>query len=252
MASKHSKTLKIMLITTLSITTLALAAKAAEWKYTGTNGPENWGNLDNKNHACSAGKLQSPFDIKADIDAKLLPIDFTYGALPISVVNNGHTLQVNTIDNSNKIEVSGHTFALKQFHFHTPSEYTIDGKEFPMELHFVHASDEGNFAVIGVMMEEGEANPTIDALWESAPAEKGEKTTEGAKFDLVSLLPEQHNYLRFMGSLTTPPCTEGINWHMLQTPITVSKAQIEKFKTIFPHNARPLQPENNRLVVKGS
>lgn len=252
MASTHDAAQKIMLASAI-ITSLAFAANAAEWGYKGAHGPENWADLDEKNHACSTGRLQSPFDIKADIEAQLHPINFTYGALPVGVVNNGHTLQVNTIDDTNKIEVSGQAFTLKQFHFHTPSEYTIDGKKFPMELHFVHASDDGNFAVVGVMLEEGKANPTIDALWKSAPATKGEKTTAGAEFELATLLPENRKYLRFMGSLTTPPCTEGIHWHMLQTPITLSKAQIETFQSIFPHNnARPLQPENNRLVVNGS
>ena len=227
----------------------AQMSQAAEWSYEGEHGPEHWGSISEEYATCGSGQMQSPFDISSGIHAALAPINFQYGEVPITVTNNGHSLQVNVPD-GNSMEVDGKTYKLLQFHFHTPSEHAIDGKRFPMVMHMVHQADDGSYAVVGVMMEEGEANAEIAALWDVAPATPGEASADGT-VDVPGLLPEDGHYMRFMGSLTTPPCTEGINWHMMSTPITVSAEQIAQFAAIFPMDARPLQPENHRLVVLG-
>ena len=225
----------------------AAAAAASDWGYTGAEGPEHWGELAPEFATCETGRLQSPFDIRADITADLSPIVFNYGRVALYVENTGHTLQVNTAS-ENRIEVDRVSYELLQFHFHTPSEHLIAGERFPMALHLVHRSAEGAYAVVGVMLDYGDENPAIAALWTAASPEPGESRADGLA-DLNDLLPVDRRYYRFMGSLTTPPCTEGINWHMMAEPVTVSRAQVAAFQAIFPMNARPLQPENNRLVV---
>jgi len=149
------------------------------------------------------------------------------------------------------IKSGNNTYALLLFHFHTPSEYQIEGRVYPLEVHFVHKSEAGALGVVGVMFEEGAANPELEKIWANAPAKAGEENNAAdVILDLSKLLPADQRYYRFMGSLTTPPCSEGVNWHMMQKPITASKAQIDAFRTFFAMNARPIQPANGRLVVK--
>ncbi|WP_386679950.1 carbonic anhydrase [Loktanella sp. R86503] len=224
------------------------AAYAADWSYTGEHGPDHWADLSGDYQTCAAGHFQSPFNIVPDIDADLANLDIRYNPMPVAVTNNGHTLVVNGgIDDV--LRIGSTDFKLLQFHFHTPSEYMISGKSFPMELHFVHQAADGRFAVLGVMIAEGPANPALTQLWNVAPYDQGETGTADALFDPRDLLPSNQSYMRFMGSLTTPPCTEGINWHMLMSPITASADQIAAFQSVFPNNARPIQPRNGRLVV---
>ncbi len=220
------------------------------WAYTGENGADQWGELSEAFSTCATGRLQSPFDIEADISAFLPALELNYQPVDMKVINNGHTIQVD-LAGSGQMTVDGKSYNLLQFHFHAGSEYTINGKSYPLEVHLVHASDAGDLAVIGVMFEEGAANAELAEIWSEMPETKGDREVEGARVDVRKLLPVDRKYYRFMGSLTTPPCSEGVNWHMMRTPITASAEQIAAFKAIYPMNARPLQDENNRLVVLG-
>jgi carbonic anhydrase len=148
------------------------------------------------------------------------------------------------------IKVGEDFYQLVQFHFHTPSEYHIESKAYPLELHFVHQKKDKALGVIGVMFKEGAANPELEKIWQNMPRASGEEKQSPVMVDIVKLLPMDKKYYRFMGSLTTPPCSEGVNWMIMQKQITASKAQIEAFRKIIPMNARPIQPSNNRLIVK--
>ena len=224
------------------------AATASEWGYDGPHGPDHWAELSSDFAVCANGAFQSPFNIVPDVDADLAELDISYGSMPVEVTNNGHTLVV-TGGPSDHVRIGDTDWKLLQFHFHTPSEYMIDGKSFPMELHFVHQAADGRYAVIGVMIAEGAANPAIAELWNVAPYDHDVTNGGPALIALRDLLPSNQSYMRFMGSLTTPPCNEGIHWHMLMTPITASAEQIDAFRSVFPNNARPIQPRNGRLVV---
>lgn len=225
---------------------------APHWDYQGLGGPANWGKLETGFGACEMGATQSPINLQPTLSADLPAIFFNYAATPTAVTNNGHTLQVNVFEGSS-IMVDGKEFPLAQFHFHTPSEYQIDGKAFPLEIHFVHKNAQGVLAVIGVMVQEGAANSELDGIFAAAPREGGRtQQLPDATTDIRKLLPSAATYYRLMGSLTTPPCSEGVHWHVMTTPIEASKAQIDKFRTYFAMNARPLQPANNRLVVRDS
>ncbi len=220
---------------------LSSIAFAAEWNYENEN---QWPKL------CQHGGIQSPIDIKANMNIAALPeLTFSYGEVENNVQNNGHTLQVDVTKDYGFTVTDGEIYKLLQLHFHTPSEYAIEGEKFPMELHFVHQNNEGNLGVIGVMLKEGGENEAVEKIWKIAPVEKGE-AKGGERFDLNDLLPEEKNYFRFMGSLTTPPCSEGVNWFMLKEPLFVSAKQIEYFRNLYPMNARSLQDVNHRLIIE--
>lgn len=220
------------------------------WEYSGDHGPSHWANIADEFSTCATGKLQSPFNISADITASLPRLGLNYQAVPMKVINNGHTIQADQAGGGQLI-VGGKSYDLLQFHFHAGSEYSIDGKSYPLEVHLVHASKSGELAVVGVMFEQGAANTELANIWANMPASKGENVVSDKSINVTNLLPMSKKYYRFMGSLTTPPCSEGVNWHMMSQPITASAAQIAAFKAVYPMNARPLQDENNRLVVLG-
>ena len=220
------------------------------WAYVGAEGPEHWGELSQKFATCSAGKNQAPINITHVVHGQLAAIDIHYQTGGNEVVNNGHTIMVNYTPGST-ITISGHTYELKQFHFHVPSENEIDGKSFPMEGHFVHVDKEGNIAVIGVLFVEGASNAALEQVWAHMPAESGGKQTLPTPIAVSDLLPTQRDYYRFSGSLTTPPCSEGVTWIVMKHPITASKAQFDQFLQVMHHpNNRPVQPINARLVVE--
>ncbi len=223
---------------------------AQHWGYTGEAGPENWSKLDAKFAMCGEGRNQSPIDLAGLIKADLKPLRFEYKPGATDIVNNGHAIQVNC-EAGSFLTVEGHTFELKQFHFHSPSENRIKGRVFPLEAHLVHANQDGNLAVIAVMFEEGAANPLLGELWKRMPAKDGEKIALPAGLRVTEILPADHDYYRYNGSLTTPPCTEGVWWLVLKRPATVSKGQVEQFsKTLGFANNRPLQPINARPVLE--
>ncbi len=225
-------------------------ALAQHWGYSGEAGPENWSKIDPKFAMCALGRNQAPIDLGGFVEAELKPLTLAYKAGAADIVNNGHTVQVNYAPGS-ALTVSGRTFELKQFHFHAPSENKVGGKQFPLEGHLVHADKDGNLAVVAVMFQEGAANALLGKLWEKMPAKAGEKADLPADLSAAQLLPAERDYYRFNGSLTTPPCSEGVWWLVMKKPVSVSKAQVGQFsKTVGFANNRPVQPVNARPVLR--
>jgi len=229
----------------------AKAGGAVHWGYSGQGGPQNWGRLSKDYHLCMLGSEQSPIDIgTVPFDgATVAPIAFDYRLSPVEITNNCHTIQFNYAPGS-AITVRGKRFELLQFHFHTPSEHAIEGRQAPMEVHFVHKSAEGELAVVGVMMQEGAENLALSEFLGLMPRKAGDTRQE--KRILINardLLPHAGGYYRYMGSLTTPPCSEGVNWHVMAEPISVSAQQIQLFAGLIGANARPVQLAGKRLVL---
>jgi carbonic anhydrase len=248
-------------------------AQPHHFGYTGDTAPAKWGALNPEWRACAEGRNQSPIDLGGFVDAKLPRLDLTYSSVGVAILNNGHAIQVNYAKGSqlhadghvhapyasmvhyapgSSLKHDGRTFELKQFHFHAPSEHTLNGKSFPMEMHLVHADADGHLAVVGVLMAEGPAdNPVVAKLWAQMPVKAGDKSSLEAKVNVADLLPKSKDYYRYSGSLTTPPCSEGVRWYVLKQSIPVSKRQIEAFrKAVGSANNRPPQPVNARAVLK--
>uniref|UniRef100_UPI002B4232B5 SPS_Carbon Anhydrase n=1 Tax=synthetic construct TaxID=32630 RepID=UPI002B4232B5 len=224
------------------------------WSYEGENGPENWAKLNPEYFWCNL-KNQSPVDISDNykVHAKLEKLHINYNkAVNPEIVNNGHTIKV-SYEPGSYIVVDGIKFELKQFHFHAPSEHKLKGQHYPFEAHFVHADKHGNLAVIGVFFKEGRENPILEKIWKVMPENAGEEVKLAHKINAEDLLPKDRDYYRYSGSLTTPPCTEGVLWIVLKQPITASKQQIELFKSIMKHNNnRPTQPINSRYILESN
>lgn len=223
---------------------------AQHWSYEGESAPANWAKLDPQFVMCGIGKNQSPIDLAQFTEANLKPLKLHYRAAASEILNNGHTIQVNYAPGST-LAVDGREFELKQFHFHAPSENTLNGKHFPLEAHLVHADKDGNLAVVAVMFTDGKANPVLTKLWEQMPVKKGDKNALPAGTSVAGLLPASHDHYSFSGSLTTPPCSEGVRWLVIKQPAAASKAQIERFtQTLGIENNRPVQPTNARAVLR--
>ncbi len=221
----------------------------APWGYEGAKGPENWGELDPTYSACSEGMQQSPIDLAGSVRAQLPAINTNYVSGPLRIINNGHTIQCNCPEGST-LSLEGKTYQLKQFHFHAPSEHQVNGIAFDMEIHFVHAAEDGSLAVLGLMVRQGGANKGLSSIVEGMPATVGEEVeVPGVNFWPASLLPRERTHYRYFGSLTTPPCSEIVTWLVLKTPVQASAAQIAAFKTAFTNNARPVQPRNRRFLL---
>ena len=247
--------MKIAVISVLAAALLSACASTAptahpSWGYTGAGAPEHWAQLSGDYSACK-GKNQSPINLTGFLKAELEPLKPTYVAGGQEILNNGHTIQVNFTPGS-QLMVDGTAFELKQFHLHAPSENHINGKSFPMENHLVHADKDGNLTVLAIMYEEGEENAALAKFWAQSPKKGGDKAALAAPVDAASLLPAQLDYYRFNGSLTTPPCSEGVRWLVLKQPVTASKAQIAAFTSAIGggHNNRPVQPVNARPVLQ--
>lgn len=224
--------------------------ESSHWSYIGPRtGPSNWGKLNPTFGLCDSGKEQSPVNLTGAAAQDLEKIKYSYGMSKLQIVNNGHTIQVN-VDPGSWIDAFGDRFELKQFHFHTPSEEQINGKSFALVAHFVHKSELGKLAVIAVLFKVGRENALINTLWERMPDEHGEaRTYEQRVISPASLMPDKPGYYSLMGSLTTPPCSEGVRWIVLKTPVELSAAQLARFRKEFPMNARPIQPLNGRIIV---
>lgn len=225
-----------------------------QWSYEGETGPEHWGDIDPDYVACTNGEEQSPINIESSQvieDKKTGNVDINYEPTEFSLSNNGHTIQANPSNMDNSIVVDNKEYKLTQFHFHTPSEHQFNGQDFDMELHFVHQDDNNHLAVLGLIIKEGESNPYLEKAWNVIP---GEETTEDVKLadpiDLMGLLPNDMDSFQYNGSLTTPPCSEAVEWVVLEEPIEMSKEQIDKFREIFPDNHRSVQSLNERQVYK--
>ncbi|MGQ7959338.1 carbonic anhydrase [Pseudomonas sp. SP16.1] len=246
--------MKKTLIATLTAL-FATGAMAAEpqphWTYAGKAGPEHWARLDPGYETCALGHSQSPIDIRNATRAALPRIAFNYEASPAEVLNNGHTVQVN-LANAGGIEIDGKAYRLVQFHFHTPSEEHIAGRAFPMVAHFVHQAADGRLAVVAVLLKEGEENQALGEVFDAMPAKAGEKIVLAGSFAPQAVLPPQQGYYAFAGSLTTPPCSENVQWRVLKQPVELSHAQLAQFQRLYPMNARPVQPLNGRQLLESA
>jgi len=217
---------------------------AVNWGYEGAMGPESWGN---DFPTCARGKAQAPLNIKGPFEKALFNVTPDYKNGPLKIINNGHTIQVNVPPGS-KLRIDSQPFELVQFHFHRPSEEQINGKPSAMVAHFVHKNSEGRLAVLGVLLKEGNENPGIKTLWTHAPAKEGpEVSPEGVSFNPANLLPREYEFYSYEGSLTTPPCTEGVRFFILKSQVNISREQVEAFP--FKKNARPVQPQNGRAIA---
>ena len=254
-----TKSKSLMLLTTFAIINsfavmlqITLADETS-WGYSGDEGPANWGELSPEYSLCADGSAQSPIDIRHASALDLVDIEFQYGESANKIFNNGHTIQVN-VDAGSAIVYNGITYDLLQFHFHSPSEHTIDGRAAPLEIHFVHQDpNSGNLAVVGVLLTEGDVeNEAYAAVFDHLPASVGEPEAMGAPLSLIALLPEARTYYTYQGSLTTPPCSETVRWLLLDSPIELSTVQIAAFSAIYDGNARPLQPLGKRDLLLDS
>ena len=248
--------LNILAAIAISAALVALAgfavAQEAEvhWTYEGGSGPAAWHELDPDYVACGAGVEQSPVDIPTDVaTVNTNDVVYQYQASEIEVLNNGHAIQVD-YDEGSEAVIDGVPRQLLQFHFHSPSEHTFDGEHAALEVHLVHADAAGNLAVIGLLVVEGEANPVIDPLWSLLPTEVGGTLAdESVEFDVAELLPDDLSYYSYRGSLTTPPCTEDVDWHVLATPLRISGEKIAAYRAILDGTARPTQPMGDRAFL---
>jgi carbonic anhydrase len=220
-------------------------AQTAHWDYEkGPIGPAHWASLDCPD---CAGKAQSPIDIPAT--AKVSPDDLLFAYMPaaLSIVNNGHTVKVSSDKNSD-LMIHGKSYNLLQYHFHAPSEHQIGGKSFPAEMHLVHQSADGEYAVVGVMIVLGNENPAFDSFWDLMPKHAGEPNDKSQiVVNAINLLPTNREYYHYVGSFTTPPCTEGVQWYVLKNPVSMSARQLAQFTALYDHNNRPIQPLNGRF-----
>ncbi len=226
---------------------------AIHWGYTGPGGPRHWGDLAPENISCKIGKNQSPIDLRdnAAVGTTGLPqLDIVYRDVPLKVLNNGHTVQVNYPLGS-YIKVGGHRYELMQFHFHTPSEHKKEGFNYPMEVHMVHKDGDGNLAVMGILFQEGEDNETLDTLLSHLPRDIGKQHIHrGATLNPVGFVPGNTEFYKYSGSLTTPPCSEGVYWMVFKQPIQASAEQIQQMNELMGENSRPVQQTNSRAVLK--
>jgi carbonic anhydrase len=225
------------------------AAEEPHWSYEGRTGPDNWGTLGDANKVCAAGSQQSPLDIRSSVKAALPRLHIAWNQRADTIVNNGHTIQLNFADGGT-LKVGNDIYKLVQFHFHRPSEHMINGKSSPMEVHFVHTSPAGAYGVIGVMMTAGKTNAAFHKIVSSMPAKEGPPVAADAAIDPHLLLPVRRGYFSYAGSLTTPPCAETVAWMLLADPIEVAAADISAFARLYPMNARPAQKQNRRFVLR--
>jgi carbonic anhydrase len=244
----------VRLLATLCLGTASLFAQHASgvpaFSYEGADGPSHWGDLSPDYSVCKTGREQSPVDIRNATKAPLPPIRFDYKSVPLRLINNGHTVQVNYAAGSS-ISVGGERYELKQFHFHRPGEERIDGRAFDMVIHLVHTNQRGEVAVVAVLLEKGAANAALQKIWAEMPKTPGqEHQVHGVLVSASDFLPSDPSYYTYKGSLTTPPCTESVAWFILKTPITVSAGQIQAFSAIFPPNARPMQSLGARIITQ--
>ncbi|HKI00569.1 MAG TPA: carbonic anhydrase family protein [Thermoanaerobaculia bacterium] len=245
------KSFSVLFVFALLALSLATGASAADcsFSYEGATGPEHWAEIcAPSNYVCVAGARQSPIDLPAAPSGDLSKLVFDYRPTPLKVENNGHTIEVKVASES-YLRIGQERYRLVQFHFHTPSEHKLHGQEFPMELHFVHRNALGELAVVGVFLREGAAHPLIQEIWDHAAGGAELSAAHAGQIDPEELLPQNRSYYRYAGSLTTPPCTEGVRWHVLDEPVDLSAAQVDEFRAIFPANARPLQLLNGRPVL---
>lgn len=221
-------------------------ASIGHWGYHGSAGPEHWGDLRSEFRACKKGRMQSPIDLKWKKPLAGGQIKFMYHQAPLRVIDNGHSIQVNFPEGS-KVDLRGHLYELVQLHFHSTSEHTISGRSYPLEMHLVHKDAKGEIAMVGVMFVLGAKNRVIDKIWEHLPRDKNhEVVVTSAQLNPSELLPHRLTYYHYIGSQTKPPCREGVNWNVFNTPVELSLEQLERFRVRYAHNNRPVQRLHGR------
>lgn len=236
----------------ISLTIAACAQKQVvhHWGYEGEHGPKHWENLNPDFSLCGNGIAQSPINISKSYKTNLDSIKFSYKETPLKIINNGHTIKVK-YEPGSVITIDGEIYELLQFHFHHPSEHEVEGKSYDMEMHLVHQNKSSELSVVGVFIKKGKHNDTIQTLWNNIPEEIGkEKVVSSININAADLLPDNRSFYRYFGSLTTPPCSEGVNWNVVKSPIEMSETQIKKFESIIGFNSRPIQPINKRFVLE--
>ncbi len=231
---------------TASLSNMAYAG--GNWSYEGPNGPDSWGYLRSSYATCATGLTQSPVDITDTVQSALPPIDFHYRlpGMP-EATNTGHTIRI-AIPSGRYIVVDGERYDLIQIKFHTPSEHTIEGHAFAMAAHFIHRNIKGETAIVAVMFKTGETNTALNKIWKKIPAYAGGKA-HFLTLDIAPLLPHATSYYTYTGSLTEPPCTEGVRWFILKTPVSIGKEQLDRFRKVYNNNARPVQPITGRKIL---
>lgn len=246
-------TFAVRILAVIAVPVVAHAQWKTPWSYNkgAADGPDRWGQLDPDYAVCAGGKAQSPIDIRAAQKADVPALRFVNVSGPVNIINNGFTaVRVNyRAGNGNLLMVGTKRYELTQFHFHHPSEEYLDGKPSEMGLHLMYKADDGEIAAVAVMLRAGHANATVQTLWAHMPDSPGdEHLVPGVEIDPATLLPPDTAHYTYQGSLTAPPCTEGVRWFVLKTPIDVSPDQIKAFAKLYPHNVRPIQPLNGRIV----
>ena len=241
------------LIAGCAFVTPAGGASAAEgehhWTYEGATGPEHWAELSKDFKTCQTGQKQTPINLTGATHGKEPAVQFDYHAFPIKILNNGHTIQVNAAPGSS-ITIGDTKYELAQFHFHHPSEHLINGKATDLELHLVHKSAAGGLAVVGVFLKPGAENAALKPVFDQMPEKAGPASEVKGSIDPAQLLPANRGFYRYSGSLTTPPCSEGIVWTVFKEPIELSAAQAKQFSDLFKNNARPVQALHGRSLVE--
>src|SRR5471030_790695 len=221
------------------------------WAYDGEDGPANWANVNIDWAKCGNGKRQSPIDIRDGMKVDLEQITFDYHPSSFNVTDNGHTVQVQ-VGGGNFITVQDRMYELTEFHFHRPSEERINGRGYEMVVHLVHRDGEGHIAILALLIERGKPQSAIQTVWNNLPLEKFDTAAPAIVLDPNDLLPQRREYFTFMGSLTTPPCTEGVLWLVMKEPIQASPAQMALFSRLYPYNARPTQPSSGRIIKESN
>lgn len=234
------------ILMSLSLASASVVCVASDWDY---HKPHDWSTVNSKYQSC-AGVNQSPIDIRNTTKAKLAPLKFNYKTTAKAISHNGHTIQVDFNEGAS-LSLDNKTFYLHQFHIHSPSENTIKGESFPMEIHLVHATEQGELAVVALMFKAGKENAALKHIWDVLPKKAGEihqlKNEQVAQI----YLPSKLDYYRFNGSLTTPPCTEGVRWIVIKDIQHASKQQIAAFSQLMDHpNNRPVQPIGARVILE--
>lgn len=222
---------------------------AAPWGYQGDLGPDRWSRLAPEYRVCGLGMAQTPIDLRATILADTGQLSPDYAPTAATVLNNGHTIRV-LCPTGGGVEIDRTRYRLQQFHFHHPSEHLLAGKGFDLECHLVHASNTGDLAVIALFIRPGEHNLSLAPIWQVMPSIAGQQVALDQPVDPADLLPQQRGYYRYVGSTTTPPCSEGVVWSVMRMPVEASVEQIRRFASLFPMNARPVMPVNRRYVLE--
>ena len=232
------------------VATVGYGADAEHWSYSGATGPAKWNSLEKGFAQCKLGQVQSPIDIPDQKARKgdLAPLLFNYKPSPLKIIDNGHSIQVNYAPGS-FLNWEGKRYELVQFHFHKPGEEKINGKGHDMDAHLVHQGPNSKLIVLAIQLDAGKENRLIKTLWDNLPKEKGkENVVEAVKINAIDLLPDNKGYYLYAGSLTTPPCSEDVTWFVMKAPVQVSADQIARFAKLYPMNARPVQPLNDRDI----